>query len=132
MDPEGGETTKISVTCLTSEAAKIQRYNFLNEDPECKYAYPSYAFVPSFAAKNGDCVQVGITSWMRYEVLSTNGKFEETTNSWELPDHGQPKSKEEAYSTEAAKNDTADGAASCMMEDVEVYADPDCKQKVDM
>ena len=81
------DTRKYTITCLNSETVKVEPTNFKQEDPECKYPYPEYSAFPSYIAKNGDCVKTSYMSYTRFYISSTTGKYEETTNSWELATH---------------------------------------------
>lgn len=91
MDPSSPQPAKFSVTCLDSETIKVLNFNGVGEDPDCNYAYPTYANFPSFMAKSGQCVEVSPGLFLRYDISSSTGKFEKTDNSWEIPDHGRPK-----------------------------------------
>lgn len=82
-----GENAKLMLTCLSSEALKVETVNFKGEDKECKYPYPEYADFPSYVANNGECVRTSRFSYVRYFISSTNGKFEQTTNSWVVAEH---------------------------------------------
>jgi hypothetical protein len=80
---------KSSFTCLNSETVKVEVFNSQNEDPDCKYPYPSYADSPSYIAKNGDCVRTTARSYSRFYISSTSatGEFEDAKGvSWEIPD----------------------------------------------
>lgn len=64
-------------TCLDSETVKVEVFNRENEDPDCKYPYPSYSDNPSYIAKNGDCVRSTGVGYTRFYISSTSptGEF---------------------------------------------------------
>lgn len=118
---------KFRGTCIDSETIKWEVHNIENEDPECKFPYPSYSWSPSYVAKNEECVQTSMKEWVRMTISSTTGKFEKTENSPELFDYNKQVTKDEIENNEDAIKDRSADANSCMLKNFNVYMDKDCK-----
>lgn len=122
-------SAKAAFTCLNSEAIKVEVFNGNREDPDCNYPYPSYSHSPSYVAKSGECVRTTAQGYSRFFISSTTGKFEETDNSWDIPDYNKQVDKDAYNQTEEAIKDHAPGASSCMIADFSVYFDEKCTQE---
>lgn len=122
---ETSNPQKFKITCLNSETMKLEPHNYKGEDSECKYPYPVEAAFPSYVAKNGDCVKTMWNSYTRFKISSTTGKYEETTNSWELPSYN--KSTDTFTKEEGLDQSTI--ANTCMVAEFDQFDDKDCTQE---
>lgn len=129
---ESNQNEKMRVTCLTSEAVKVEHFNYFGEDPGCYTPYPKISDIPSYTAKsNEDCIWQpnghpdGYYIKLTISSTSASGQFEKTGESWEIEDFSQPKKKGDEY-TYHWQMDHGVMAETCQIVDVEYYLDEQC------
>lgn len=64
-------------------------------------------------------------AYTRFYISSTTGKYEETTNSWELAPH----EKTTDTFTKEEEMDKRSESVQCMIEDFVMYEDSECRAK---
>lgn len=107
-------------------AAKLEFFNQIGEDPDCLNPYPSYADLPSYVAQDGVCVKTSSETYTLFKFDQTLDPTALSTESWEIPDRYSTLSSDAVFESAAWKADNAENAASCMMQDYILFEDEGC------